>query len=138
MNNARSLYLTDTVQTASPAHLLVMLYDRLVLDIERAEVALIAGDAAASTEHLVHAQDIVTELMSSLDVTVWDGGPGLMAIYTFLYSQLVEANTFADAQKATACKEIVVPLRDAWQQAAQTASASSSVVGGVGGELGVG
>ncbi len=55
----RARYLDDAVATASPAKLLTMLYDRLVLDLERAETAQRAGDRAGAGPHLLHAQDIV-------------------------------------------------------------------------------
>ena len=41
--NARLRYVTDSVETASPARLLVQLYDRLVLDLNRGEQAMAAG-----------------------------------------------------------------------------------------------
>ena len=40
----RARYIGDTVTTASPQRLLVMLYDRLALDLERAQAALAGGD----------------------------------------------------------------------------------------------
>ena len=42
--------------------------------------------------HLTHAQDIVSELASTLDVTAWDGAKQLLSVYTFLLTELVGAN----------------------------------------------
>lgn len=106
---------TDSLATASPQKLLVMLYDRLVLDLDRAEEKLLAGRSAHA--ELVHAQDIVMELLSSLDTTVWDGAAGLASIYTYLHTQLVSANVRSDAALVAECRGHVVPLRDAWRQA---------------------
>ncbi len=114
----RSRYLDDTVSTASPAKLLTMLYDRLVLDLQRAEAEQLVGDRAAANTHLGHAQDIVSELASTLDVTAWDGARRLMSVYTFLLTELIAANVACDAQRTAACRELVEPLRDAWHQAA--------------------
>ena len=114
----RSRYAADTVSTASPARLLIMLYDRLVRDLVTAESAAVTGDLTTMTDQLVHAQDIVLELRTSLDVTVWDGAQGLSDLYTFLYGELVTANVKKDAVRIAMCRSLVEPLRDAWRTAA--------------------
>ncbi|GAA4980637.1 flagellar export chaperone FliS [Kineococcus glutinatus] len=112
-------YLSNSLETASPAALVVMLYDRLVLDLKRAEEALGAGDRGTAHTNLVHAQDIVRELLASLDVDKWEGGPGLSSLYTWLLQELVTANVTADAARVLFCRtETVEPLADAWRQAA--------------------
>lgn len=118
MYDPRSAYLTDSVATVGPARLLTMLYDRLLLDLDRSLQSLAVGDRLASSQHLGHAQDIVGELISSLDVDAWDGGPRLLSIYTFLLTQLISAGTSGDVRVVTACRELVVPLAEAWHGAA--------------------
>lgn len=113
----RNRYLADSVATASAGRLLVMLYDRLVLDLSQAEERLHGGDRAGAGERLLHAQEIVAELRSSLDVTAWEGGPGLSALYGFLLTELVGANIRGDAERTAACRALVEPLRDAWREA---------------------
>ncbi|WP_067473351.1 flagellar export chaperone FliS [Actinomadura hibisca] len=121
----RNRYLTDTVATASPAQLVVMLYDRLVLDLVKAEEALLAGDREDASARLQHAQDIVIELRASLDVAAgWDGAAGLAELYGFLLTTLIQANVRADAALAVTCRGLVEPLRDAWRAAAAEAGAA--------------
>ena len=141
----RAQFLNDTVLSASPARLLTMLYDRLVLDLDRAAQAQTAGDHHEANSHLTHAQDIISELMVTLDVTVWEGGPGLRALYSHLLTELVRANITHDVERTAACREMVEPLRAAWHEAAASLSASaarpssaSMPMAGVGGVLGVG
>lgn len=146
----RTRYVDDTVATASPAKLLTMLYDRLGLDLQRAESAQRAGDSAAAGTQLKHAQDIVSELAATLDVGAWDGAPQLLSIYTFLLTELVAANVSGDPEQTASCRALVEPLADAWHQAAaqlgatleparQSPSAAFSGAGGGSfGELGVG
>jgi flagellar protein FliS len=145
----RDRYLQDSVNTASPGKLLIMLYDRLVLDLMQAEEALrqavpgkapAAGDPAAETfrsddlarrsgeqqrahEHLTHAQEIVVELLASLDIEAWSGAPGLADFYTWLHSELMGANIARDPGRVAACRVMVEPLRDAWREAAVAAVA---------------
>jgi flagellar protein FliS len=121
----RSRYLDDAVATASPAKLLTMLYDRLVLDLERAESAQRDGDRAGGGTHLLHAQDIVSELASTLEVDAWDGARGLMSVYTYLLTELVGANVSGDPERTAACRELVEPLRDAWHEAADQLSGAA-------------
>ncbi|MGJ7441890.1 flagellar export chaperone FliS [Aquipuribacter sp. MA13-6] len=116
----------DALSTASPSQLLVKLFDRLVLDIARGEAAQRAGRHSAANEQLVHAQAIVAELMSSLDVDAWSGGARLMSVYSFLMSELVSANVQHDPERTAACGRIVEPLTDAWRQAATAGTAAVS------------
>jgi flagellar secretion chaperone FliS len=114
----RERYLADSIATASPAKLLVMLYDRLVLDLSRAEEALAAGDRAAASEQITHAQEIVLELRATLDTDAWEGGPGLASLYGFVLTELIGGNVNADAGRVAGCRALVEPLRDAWREAA--------------------
>jgi flagellar protein FliS len=120
----RARYLGDAVSTASPQRLLVMLYDRLALDLERAERALTEGDRSAANEQLQHAQEIVLELQASLRVEIWDGGPRLAALYTWLLTELMRANVKGSARVVADCRKIVEPLRDAWREAAASLASS--------------
>ncbi len=122
----RARYLGDSVATASPQQVLVMLYDRLALDLERAQAAVARGAREDASEELQHAQAIVLELLSSLQVDVWEGGPRLAALYKWLITELVKANVKFDAGRISACREVVEPLRDAWRQAAASLSTAAS------------
>ena len=122
--NARNRYAQDSVGTASPARLLTMLYDRLVLDLQRGEAALAGGDRPAANAALTHAQDILTELRNTLKVDVWAGGPALASLYAWWITELVGANVRGDARRVAAVRVQVEPLRDAWHQAARTAAAT--------------
>jgi flagellar secretion chaperone FliS len=128
MNQAALLnrFRAESVATASPAKLLTMLYDRLVLDLDRGIVALEAHDRAEANTQLTHAQDIVHELRASLDLSAWDGARGLMDLYGYLLTELVGANIARDASRVSACRDIVVPLRDAWHEAVSTTTAAGA------------
>jgi flagellar secretion chaperone FliS len=116
--SVRARYLSDRVATASPQQLLVMLYDRLALDLERAEDALVAGDRQTAHNELMHAQEILLELRASLDVDAWEGGPRLAALYAWLLGELIQANLKGDVRRVRDSRKIVEPLRDAWREAA--------------------
>jgi flagellar secretion chaperone FliS len=123
----RARFVDDSIATASPARLLTMLYDRLVLDLVRAETAQESGDRAAASKQLLHAQEIVLELVSSLRHDEWDGAAGLASIYSFLHSELVRANMTGDAVCTRACRLLVEPLAEAWRAAALDTAALTAL-----------
>jgi len=124
-SSARRAYGDNGILTASPSRLLTMLYDRLVLDLQRGELALDAGDREGAHRALTHAQDVLLELKSSLKVELWDGGPRLMALYDWFTRRLIAANIRGDARIVAEVRGMIEPLRDAWHQAAlQVASAA--------------
>jgi flagellar protein FliS len=125
---AATRYADDAVGTASPARLLVLLYDRLVLDLTRGHQAQLDGDRQVAHDNLAHAQDIVAELLSSLDLEVWEGGRELARLYQWLIAELVRANVSGDARRTADCLAVVQPLRDAWADAATTATAPERAV----------
>jgi len=114
----RERYTADAVMSATPARLLTMLYDRLLLDLSRAETAHETRSWAVASSNLLHAQDIVTELTSSLKPELWDGGDRLLALYNYVASALIDANVKRDTARIRESIELLEPLRQAWHEAA--------------------
>lgn len=138
----RNAYGREAVLSATPARLLTMLYDRLMLDLSRAEGAQASSDWQTASQNLVHAQAIVAELTSSLRVDLWDGGKDLQALYTYVTVAMVNANVHRDQNLTRECIGLLEPLRQAWHEAADLMPAASSgpVETGAftGGSLGIG
>lgn len=91
------------VSTPTPDRLLVMLYDRLVLDMRRGIAAIESGDSRESHNQLAHAHDIVMELHSTLNTEDPVGGPGLASLYNRLHTQLLRADMSKDVRIALSC-----------------------------------
>jgi flagellar secretion chaperone FliS len=115
--NRASAYQNQAVQTADGPHLLVMLCDRLSVDIARAEVALEEGDNKGANEHLQHAQRIVRMLRNALNPVGFAGAGELMSVYVFLEGHLVQANLEKDAALVRECADLVRPIHEAWRKA---------------------
>jgi flagellar protein FliS len=131
-SNLRNRYVADAVEAVSPQRLLVMLYDRLWMDLHRAVRAITDNDIEAANRELKHAQEIVERLQSALDAEAWPAARHLNDVYTFVRNQLVEANVKKDRRRVEACITIVEPLRDAWHQAMRDAAANGpSALGSV-------
>lgn len=120
----------DAILTASPGRLLVMLYERLLLDLEQAETAMRALEFETASERLVHGQEIVMELQATLDPSLWDGGPALAQIYGFMVTELVMANVHRDPVRVATCRAILEPLADAWRTAAGSPQPVDGAVAG--------
>ena len=116
--SVRDAYVGGMVNTASPARLLVMLFERLGRDVEQAALCQEAGEHVAANPLLIHAQEIILELRSSLRHDVWDGAANLDAIYAWLHSELIRANVNRDATITRDCQRIIDPLVETWREAA--------------------
>ncbi|MDN3309663.1 flagellar export chaperone FliS [Microbacterium oryzae] len=127
LTRAKQQYLEQQVASAAPERLLTMLYDRLLVDIDRAAAAQEHSDWASAGGHLTHAQSIVTELNASL-TDAWSGSEELRGIYIYLHARLVAANIGRDSAATAESRAIVAPLRDAWHQAAAISQPSSALL----------
>lgn len=94
-----------------------MLYDRLVLDLEQADIALVAHDLIGANDKLIHAQSIVLELHAALDTNAWDGADGLSQLYIWFNNELMAANVKKDVRGVRTCLHMVRELQTAWRDA---------------------
>lgn len=133
----RSQYNSDAILSASPVRLLTMLYDRLLLDLERAEAAHGQQDWQMASDNLLHAQAIIAELASSLKTDVWDGGETLLALYTYVSNALIAANVQRDVSRVREAISLLEPLRQGWHEAAGQLSAQPAAAASSGRILGV-
>jgi len=119
---AATRYAQDGTQVVSPNRLVVLLYERLLKDLDAAAVLLEDGRSAHA--QLIHAQDVIDALDLSLDVSEWSGGPGLRSIYEHCHRELVSANLEGHAGRVRQCREVLAPLAGAWALAAAEAASS--------------
>jgi flagellar protein FliS len=114
----RAAYASNAIDVMSPGRIIVALYDRLMVDLERARRAIEASDTPTAHDCLIHAQSIVSELHDSLDTEQWPMARHLKDVYVFLLFELVNANVEKNAARVASCHDLVAPLRDAWTEAA--------------------
>lgn len=119
---ARARYASDTTDTASPARLLNMLYDRLISDLSAAEAAIQQNEIAVTGDKLGRAQEILLELAASLDVEAWPEGEPLRRLYLWMVNELWTARLRKSPERVAECRLLIEPLRDAWRMAALEAS----------------
>ncbi len=116
-SSARATYLRDSITSASPAQVLTMFYDRLLLDLQWAEQCQAAGDWLVASRHIIHAQDILAELAATLKPEMWTGGPALLSLYHYVLGILRIGNAWRDIEPTLEAIELLEPLRIAWHDA---------------------
>lgn len=126
MNAAHQVYRQTQVTTAAPGELIVMLYRGAVRFTAAGAEALERGDFELAHSRLIKAQDVVVELAGSLNVErAGPVGPSLMAVYTYLHRELIQANVKKDPRPAREVEKLLRELLGAWEEAVQQASASA-------------
>jgi flagellar protein FliS len=113
--NGHDRYLETAVETASPARLIVMLYDGAIRFINEGAHAMRQRDYETQNAKLQRAQKILAELISSLDFD--KGGEiaeNLFRLYTYMYNQLVEANINDNLDRLQHVVHLLSELREAW------------------------
>jgi flagellar protein FliS len=115
---AQARYASDATHTVSPARLVTMLYDRLVVDLAGAEDAMRRNDFATVGTRIGRAQEILLELHATLDLEVWPDGEPLSRLYLWMVSELMQARLKSTPERVEQCRMLLEPLRDAWHEAA--------------------
>ncbi len=111
-------------ETSSPAELILLLYDGLMKDLTQAEERLAQRDWEVAHVALVRAQEIVLELIASLDMNAGDIARQLAPLYEYQYQRLLEANVRKDAGAVAEVIRLVTPLRNAWIAAIRNVQAA--------------
>ncbi|MFA9430938.1 flagellar export chaperone FliS [Egicoccus sp. AB-alg2] len=130
--NPYAAYQTQAAQTASPAQLVVMLYNGALAEVSRATRGLEASpvDIEDVNDCLGRAQAIVTHLAVTLDME--RGGAvaaNLASLYDFCRDRLVAANVAKSADGLEAVTSVLTDLRDAWEQGCVNGQAAAAVAG---------
>ncbi len=116
-NNPYNAYKETSIKTASRGKLVLMLYDGAIKQIDIAHDLLEKKSKHYDkiNNSIIKAQDIVTELMVSLDFE--KGGEiakNLFSLYMFFNQQLVQANISKDAELLKKIRDMLAELRETW------------------------
>ncbi len=124
-------YLRVQTETSSPAQLIVLLYDALLANLQRAVESLAAEANEEAHGALMRSQEIILELMTSLDLSAGEMAEQLGAIYEYAHYQLVRANLEKDGAFAAEVRELIRPIRDSFALIGESdvAAARSRAVG---------
>jgi flagellar protein FliS len=109
-------YRENSIMTASPEQLVVMLYDGAGRFLRQAEGSMIDGSWLQASEKLSRAEAIIDELLATLDMDAGEVADRLQSIYVFCKTCLIEARIERDAVRVDQVARLLSELREAWSQ----------------------
>ena len=125
-------YVANQTLTASPAELILMLFDEGIRSLKKAEAAFDTGAPERFemiSAQLLHTQDVIRELMLSLNMEKGgDVAANLKRIYDFMLRHLVQANVEKDKTAVADVRELLATLREAWLQVVEKEQESRNTV----------
>lgn len=119
-NNVYNQYRENSIYTASPEELTLMLYNGLVKFIMKAQYEISKGNMEGANENILKSQAIVTELMSTLDKQ-YEVASSLELMYDYMKRRLIEANVKKSNEILNEVLSYAKELRDTWEQAMKIA-----------------
>lgn len=97
-----------------------MLYDGFLRFAGQAQDALECDDIGGAATPLTKAQNIVTELSVSLDMSQGVIAGNLASLYTYVTERLTEGRLKKDPSEVVEARKVMGELREAWAQIANT------------------
>lgn len=122
-NNGYNQYKQNSINTAAPEELTLMLYNGLVKFIMQAQAAIDTKSIDKANNSIVRAQAIISEFTATLDMN-YEVSKNLELLYDYMHRQLIQANLKKDREILEEVLGIAKELRDAWAQAMKTAKHS--------------
>ncbi len=111
-------YRQQSVLTATPGQLVVMLYDGARRFLAQAAAAMREGERRRADERLRRAEAILDELINTLDLDAGEIAHNLQGIYVYCRSQLLASRAEQDADKVEWVSAQLGELRESWAQLA--------------------
>jgi flagellar protein FliS len=128
---SHAAYRRGAVLAATPAELVVMLYDGARRFLRQAVIAMQAGEFERAHNTLRNGERIISHLDGTLDFEQGELPQRLHAIYLFCLTQLGAARIGQSPAKVEEVSGLLAELRDAWSQIAAEAGHGSEVPAGV-------
>lgn len=116
MSKQLQSYQDNSVNTASGPQLTLMLYNGCIKFINQGIKALEEENFEAKNVNLQKAQDIIRELMLTLDLEV-EMSNQLMPLYDYIHFRLQEGNIKNDLDQIKEALELVTEFRNTWREA---------------------
>jgi len=115
VNNPYKAYRDNAVNTASGGELTLMLYNGCIKFIKQAIKEMEAKNFEAKNTNIQKAQNIIQELMITLDQKV-EISKQILPLYEYMQFQLKEANIKNDPALLEEVLGFTVEFRDTWKQ----------------------
>lgn len=113
--NALNQYRQNTVFTATPEELTLMLYDGAIKFMNIAKYNIENSQIEKAHQALIRAQDIILELSSSLNME-YEISNNFKQLYDFIMNNLIDANINKEIKPIDEALEILTEMRDIWKE----------------------
>lgn len=118
--NPYQTYQQNSVMTASPQELTLMLYNGCLKFIRLSKKAMTEKNYEVKNTNIIKAQNIIQELRITLNQEV-EISNNMTQLYEYMYTQLVDANIKNNLETLEEVEGYVVELRDTWKQVIELA-----------------
>ena len=126
--NYQNAYKKASVNTLDQNKLIIMLYDGAIKNASFAVEHMKSGEIEKVHNCLIKAKNIVTELMATLNMEKGgDVAKNLQSLYSYMFSQLIEANMEKKTQPIVVVVELLKELRVAWVEINKKSKTQSKV-----------
>lgn len=112
---AQNAYKQNSVTTASPGELTLMLYNGCLKFLNKAKLAIQDKNIQEKNTNLIKAQAIISELMATLNMDI-EVSKNMLALYEYMNRRLVEANIQNDVSIIEEVEGLVTEFRDTWKE----------------------
>lgn len=112
--NPYQKYQNNSIMTASPGELTLMLYNGAIKFVNQGIEAIEKKDINKAHEYIMRAQDIIEELQVTLDME-YEIAQQIEPLYVFIKELLVQGNIHKDITKLQEANELIREFRDMWQ-----------------------
>ena len=116
ISNPYQKYKENSINTASKEEITLMLYDGCIKFMNLAQIGIQEKNTQKANENLIKAQNIITELDSTLNMDV-EISKNFHMLYDFALSRLIDANIQKKEEFVDDAKMVIVDLRDGWKEA---------------------
>ncbi|MCB5934606.1 flagellar export chaperone FliS [Caldibacillus thermoamylovorans] len=115
VSNPYQAYQENSVLTAAPGDLTLMLYNGCLKFLNLAKKAIEEKNITEKNTNLQKAQNIINELMVTLNMDI-EISKQMMALYDFVRTKLIEANVKNDLAALEEAESIMTDFRDTWKE----------------------
>jgi flagellar secretion chaperone FliS len=109
------VYKQNSVSTASPGELTLMLYNGCLKFLNKAKQAMNENNIQERNTNLQKAQRIIQELMATLNQK-YEVAKQMMVMYEYMNQRLIEANIKNDISIVEEVEGFVTEFRDTWKE----------------------
>lgn len=126
IGNPYAKYQQNSIMTATPEELTLMLYNGVIKFINQAKLSIEESKMENVHNYIIRAQDIITHLNITLDMN-YEISKNLNTLYDFMLEKLIDANIKKSKEPLDEILPLIEDLRDTWKEAMRKAKIEKKV-----------